>query len=210
MGSCDHSLSIGSFQKRGNNLMHSILQKRENRLGILKVLVWIVCDGTMVDGAKYGKKDSKRIQFKLSRPEKIERLTKLLEECEIPYTKKPATMSATNKLLPYMIRIYGEEAKILWAILHGKKRFPLWFMRLDSETCKEVLYCLEKTDGGRVNKRILWTTTSLHDVLIIFSMCTLNNVEVSVKAYDNASGFKRDCKRQYKVNIRYDSRGEKL
>jgi hypothetical protein len=51
--------------------------------------------------------------FKLSKPAKIEILTKLLTDMGVPYTFKPATMGGLNKRLPYCIRIYGEHAKAL-------------------------------------------------------------------------------------------------
>ncbi len=82
----------------------------------LKLLTWVVCDGCMFSSSQ----NKKRIQFKLSKQRKIKNLKGLLDKMKIPYTFKKATKSGLNKLQPYMIRIYGKEARKIFKLFNGK------------------------------------------------------------------------------------------
>lgn len=169
---------------------------------MLRLLVWIVCDGTIVDDSKYNPTScKKRVQFKLSRPEKIARLQHMLVTMKMPYTFKPATMSATNKLQPYYIRIYGDYARHLWGLLEGRKEFPEWMLNLNADELQVLIEELSVTDGSRRWNKVQWTTTSMHDVEIVGCLCAKHCIAFTFRSVEHASGFKHDCKTQYRVTI---------
>lgn len=176
---------------------------------LIRLLVWIVADGTMVDERKYKPKSIKRrIQFKLSRPDKIEKLEALLTRMSVPFTKKESAKTGVNKLQPYVIRIYGSSARNFFELLNGAKRIPEWFSGLGAVDFMTVLETIADTDGHIRHKTVRWTTTSPDDVKTITSLCINQGVEVEHKICLGASGFKKDCKPQYRVTIWHDIRPE--
>lgn len=170
----------------------------------IRLLTWVVCDGTMVDCRKYDSPTTpkRRVQFKLSRPEKIFALEELLNRMGIHYTKRMATMSGVNRLQPWCIRIYGNAGRSIFAAL-PIKQLPEIFLTFNNEQLGVLIEAILQTDGclSRSGLHCNWTTTSLSDAEIVMELCNKHNIVVSMRHYDGASGFKKDCKRQYRVNI---------
>jgi len=156
----------------------------------------------MVDDRKYLPNSNKRrIQFKLSRPEKIEGLQTLLRRMGMPYTLREATMGGVNKLQPYYIRIYGDAGRMIFESLEGIKRFPDWFLMLDSRQLGILIATIAETDGSKLWNRVLWVTTSRGDLEVIGKLCLIHGVPFKFKSREGASGFKKDCKTQYRATI---------
>jgi hypothetical protein len=169
---------------------------------MIELITCIVMDATIVDHSKYNPTHTKkRIQFKISKPEKIEYIKSVLERCNIPYTFKEATKGGINKLQPYYIRIYGDYARDLYKELEGVKELPIWFSNIHEENFKSFLHALERTDGHKVNSNTIeWTTTNKSDVDVVQMMCILNGWNCTFKEKINASGFD-NAKLQYHVRI---------
>lgn len=169
---------------------------------LIELITCIVMDATIVDHSKYNPTHTKkRIQFKISKPEKIEYIKSVLERCNIPYTFKEATKSGLNKLQPYYIRVYGDYARDLYNQLEGIKQFPKWFVNLHGENFISFLNALEKTDGYKANSNTIeWTTTNKSDVDVVQMMCVLNGWNCTFKEKINGSGFSNG-KLQYHVRI---------
>ena len=110
---------------------------------MIRLLTWIVMDGTLV---RYSDKKT-RVQFKLSKERKIERLETLLLEMGVPYTKRMCKKYGVNKLQPYYIRIYGEYSLMLHKILEDKKQLPNSWRNLSEEQVKVLLEELSVTDN---------------------------------------------------------------
>lgn len=157
---------------------------------MLKLITWIVMDGTVVDKNPLSFKN-KRIQFKLSKERKIISLCDLLSELHIEYTIREATMSKSNKLQPYYICIYGDVAAELYNIVTKNKKFPEFFEKLDNENCLHVLRTIEETDGYRqYNNNFNWVNKHLDDIYTIQKMCNKNNIDCLIKSKVK-SGFKK-------------------
>lgn len=172
---------------------------------IIRFITHIVTDGTIVHKSKYNvidkTKNSWRIQFKLSKERKIQRLQEVLNALEIPYTLKKATKSNSNVLQPYYIRVYGEIARHYCEdILNSKKEFPDFFRNLSESQLKVLIDELSITDGTIRKYGIEWSSTSKHDVDIVQEACIKNNVECRFTKSEekNKSGFKN-------VKFRYTS-----
>lgn len=158
---------------------------QENTIGYtdneLRFITQIVTDATIVHKSKYNvvnkEKDSWRIQFKLSKKRKIERLTSLLDKMNIPYTLRSCQKTGDNVLQPFYIRIYGEIAtKYCKEILKGVKQFPTMFKDLSEKQLNIVLDEIEVTDGTKRLYGIEWSTISLHNINVIQESCIKNNV----------------------------------
>ena len=168
----------------------------------LKVIVWTVADGTIVDERKYSPNSTKRrIQFHLSRKDKIQKLTELLSKMKIPFTNTKTEKTGANVLQPYTIRIYADSARRIFDMLGGKKEFPSYFSLLGRGQLHTALDTLVDTDASKPYNRILWRTTSKNDCDVISQACKNHGIDVKICQKDHASGFKRDCKRQYLLSI---------
>ena len=169
---------------------------------LIELITCIVMDATIVDHSKYNPTHTKkRIQFKISKPEKIEYIKSVLEKCNIPYTFKEATKSGINKLQPYYIRVYGDYARDLYDKLEGIKQLPKWFIDIHGENFKSFLNALEKTDGHKANSNTIeWTTTNKSDADLVQMICVLNGWNCTFKEKINGSGFSNG-KLQYHVKI---------
>ena len=167
---------------------------------MLKLITWIICDGTLCNSNKNKPELSPklRVQFKISKINKINTLTQLLKDMDIKYTIKPATKCNQNKLQPYLIRICGDMAKNLFKILNNNKKFPNYFKQLSERQCSIVLDTISKTDGSVANNRILFYTGDIVNLNIINEMCIKNGY--SFKYSKNISGFNKD-KFSYKCSI---------
>lgn len=132
-----------------------------------------------------------RVQFKLSKQRKIQRLRELLKDIEIPYTFKEATISGLNILQPYYIRIYGKGSLSIHEYLNNVKQFPFsWVDNLTKEQLLIVLNEIRVTDGSStVYDRLDWCTTSEHDKDVILKSCDKYNIKYTSKALEGRSGF---------------------
>lgn len=162
----------------------------------LRLLTQVVMDGCIYIASP----TKQRVQFKLSKPRKIERLTALLDTMEIPYTLKEATKSGLNKLQPYYIRIYGAYAKAIITLLGGKKQIPSEFVELSRRQADIVLAEIHYTDGYKPYSQVKWTTTNKMDADIIQIMCMRSGIACYYKEVAKGSGFTHS-KTQYHVSI---------
>jgi transcription elongation factor Elf1 len=164
---------------------------------LIKLLVWVVSDATMIDETKYGKKNSRRVQFKLSKERKINRLKSLLNKLNFNYTYKICNKTGCNKLQPYYIRIYGKYARFIFNLLNSKKEYPDFFKNLNSHQTKILLKELSKTDGNKKDNRISYSSINKKDIDLLQEVLIKNNyiTKVYTKNYP-ASGF-NSIKKQY-------------
>jgi len=164
---------------------------------MLKLLTWVVCDGTIVNNSKYQPNSKKiRIQFKLSKERKIKSLKGLLNKLNIPFTYKLCKKTGINKLQPYYIRIYGDYSKEIYRLLKGIKQFPSEFRNLNKKQLLVVLSTLSITDGSKHYSKFQWTTINKNDVDIIQEACIKNELIFAYTLKNKKSGFKNG-KQQY-------------
>lgn len=174
---------------------------------LLRLLVWIVADATLVDHRKYdGEKSVKRrVQFKLSRPEKIRGLCELLDRLKMPYTCKPCKRTGVNVLEPWYIRIYGDSSRLLFGLLEDVKEFPWWFTEMDAKQFGIVLETLGHTDATVRGLKLYWNTTSENDMKVVKWLSNGHGHSFEVSPLEHGSGFKHDCKLQYQVKVSLSS-----
>jgi hypothetical protein len=165
-------------------------------------------DGTLVDHSKYIPNSIKRrIQFKLSRTDKIETLVKLLEDMEMDFTFAPATKSEVNILQPYYIRIYGDSARKIFDYLSGVKSFPPSWCKLSKPDLLDVLHSIKDTDGTTPHNRTYWSSTDIHNINVIKAAGQRHHIEIREHKSDSRrSGFVLDGKQQFVVS--FDMRRE--
>jgi len=213
----NHDIVLNNKKIKANKLLNKRIKQNDMRLNgnasmpgidldsdIIRLLVWTIMDGTIVDYKKYNSKSKKiRIQFKLSKDRKIKELKRLLNSLDINYTFKPATMSDTNKLQPYYIRIYGDDARMIYSLLNYNKQIPENWKNMNKSQCDILLETIIKTDGQKRDNHISWVTTSTHNMNMVSYICTLNGYNFKYNVVDNGSGFSDDCLPQYRCNI-YD------
>lgn len=172
----------------------------------IRLLTWVITDGTIVDYRKYCKKSIKRvIQFKLSKQNKIDKIKKLLDRMKIPYTFNKATMSGINKLQPYLFRIYSDSARKIFQLLNDKKEFPDCFSKMNLEELNICIDTLLDTDAINNSGNIVWCSVNKNNVDIIQQACIQNSIPFVYRLKKNASGF-NNGKTQYHCSI---SRGKK-
>jgi hypothetical protein len=213
----NHDVIVGGKKVPAKKLLGATLKESQFRLSgkgnnesslsddDLRLITWVVSDGTIVDYKKYDSESKKvRVQFKLSRPEKISRLKELLDEMEVPYTIAEATKSGVNKLQPYYIRIYGEDARRINAMLGGIKQFPSSFAFLSRHQLCVVMDTLQHTDGSEKPGGLSWTTTSSHDRDVIGIACLYNGMVFTYAEKEGGSGFSATCKTQYRCRVYSD------
>ena len=165
----------------------------------IRLLTWVVCDATIVHKSD----TNKRIQFKLSKERKIESLTALLDGMGYKYTLREATKSPSNKLQPYYICLYAEEALKVCTLLSGVKQFPVSFKNLSRKQVDILLSTLAEADGNYHFNKINWGTTSKNDVDIIQYACFTNGIPFAYTEKENCSGF-TGGKLQYHCKIAYN------
>ncbi len=165
-------------------------------MNYINLLTFICMDGTLV----FRKDVPHHIQIKISKERKIKLLEKLLNDSDITYTKNKATKSKLNKLQPYLYRIYGIRARVLFKLLDNKKEFPEWFLEMNEKEYYDFLCILQQTDGTVQNNRILWSTTNKINPIIVEKLCNKFNVKFN-KAKDNVSGFTKQKIPKYTIYI---------
>ena len=156
----------------------------------LKLLVWVVTDGCLVDANKNknGYAPKLRVQFKLSKERKIKELTNLLNNMNIKYSIKTATKSGGNILQPYLIRIYGDDCRKIFSYFPNGKIFPNFFKNLSYRQTKIVIKTISITDGHPRHKRIDYYSSNILNDNIISEMCIKNNYCFTME-YIHKSGF---------------------
>lgn len=169
---------------------------------LIRLIMWTCMDGTVLLNHKM--KKNYRVQFKLSRPEKIEALCSLLDRMGVPYTYKPATLSSSNKMQPYYIRIYSTWAKKIAALtgLGPEKKIPFDFSRVNLRQLEIILETLEITDATTCSNSIEWTTISKPNVDIIQQACVLNGYRSHYRPLLNAVGGFPSHALSYYVSIK--------
>jgi hypothetical protein len=206
----NHCLVVNGKRVRVDKLMQEGLNQKDQRFAgkykhgkkvnlspdQVRLITWLVTDGTWVSCSR-GKK---RLQWKLSKERKIKELTSLLEKLGIPYTFRLATKCGCNKLQPYLIRVYGKWARIIYRYLRGKKQFPEWFKYLNKEQLLALLETLAITDGNYSYNHIVWISTNKHNVDTIQLACIYNDIPCKYTLNKKRSGFKTG-KPQYHVSI---------
>jgi len=166
----------------------------------IKLLTWVIMDGTIIDYSKYNKNSKKiTIQFKLSKERKIKALILLLNNMDINHTFKKATRSKNNKLQPYYIRIYGDYSRDIFERLNYCKKIPFYWRNFNRKQVEIFLDTLRITDGHKVgeNGRIVWRSTNSNNVDIAQEFCIKNGINFTNKKYENGSGFKKEGQIQY-------------
>lgn len=168
-----------------------------------KLLAWIISDGTIVyKGIKLS-----RIQFKLSKDRKINALRELLNELGVKYTIRKAIKSGVNKLQPYYICIYTQEARraIDKLPLNSKtKTLTDAFLHISINQWNCFANGLLESDASRIGNRILLVTINLDNIDIIQRYCLHNGINASIKKLKhNASGF-NNGKQQYYLSVNHN------
>lgn len=163
----------------------------------LKLLTWIIMDGTIVDEKKCHPSSNKiRIQFKLSKKKKINNLLKLLKNIDVKHTFRKATKSGLNILQPYYIRIYGDDARKFYKLLDYKKEIPQSWRNLNYKQTEAVLKTITRTDGSKVNSKYIWKTVNKRDLDMIEFLCITQGFVYKEIKHKLTSGFK-NSKKQY-------------
>lgn len=184
--------SVRNFQLCGQDTLPDLYDSY-----IVSLITWVVCDGCIVQGETERKK---RVQFKLSKPRKIEALESLLNKMGVTYTKRTCKKTGLNKLQPYYIRIYGDWARKVWELLGGVKKFPKDFMWLSGKSFRSFIETINITDGSRQYNVTNLVTVNKEDADTIQTCMIRNNYNCSVDVYENRSGFSNG-KLQYKLQI---------
>ena len=157
----------------------------------LRLIIWIVCDGTIVRSDS-GKKT--RIQFHLSREDKINNLCCLLDRIGLKYSKCPCK-PVENRKQAYFIRFYGDSARYYDAMLNYKKEFPEFFRHLNKRQMFIVARELMITDGQKVsNNKFQFSTINKNDCDILQELFTLNGGICNISLKDNSRGFNKNGK----------------
>jgi len=165
----------------------------------LQLIVWVVCDGTIVNHAKYIPNSKKiKIQFKLSKERKIKRLTQLLTKRGIKFTFTKASKSGINKLQPHYVRIYGDDARAIYSLLNGIKRFPKYFIKVTPEQAKIIYEELLQTDASLKKKIFSLTSINKEDLDILQQLFLFNKYVTKINKVKKGSGFPNG-KQQYEL-----------
>ena len=170
----------------------------------LKLVTWIITDGTIVDNRKYNQSSMKRrIQFKLSREDKISKITSLLNDLNIEYTITKCGEKRENRKQVYVIRIYGETARYYCdTILNNSKHYPDFFRLLSRRQALIVLNELINTDGTIVSSvKYNFSCIEKKDVDIIQEMCIKNGISCTIRTKNNSAGFNKNGQ-IYTVNMK--------
>lgn len=168
----------------------------------LRLLTWIIMDGTIVYGKDYNPNSEKvRIQFKLSRQDKISNLISLLDEMNLDYTFTPIGSPREGRQQPHYIRIYGKIAKKLSSLLNEEKKVPKNWRHLSRGQLNIFFDVLTKSDGSYHGNKIRWTTTEIDNINIIQEACLKNGISCKFSMIENGSGFTDNCKIQYRATI---------
>ena len=156
----------------------------------VEILTAVVMDATIVDHAKYEPASKKiRVQFKVSKPEKIAYIRSILDAYGVDYTFAECKMTGINKLQPYYIRIYGDWARKIHQDLNGIKQLPEAFASLTGEGFDALVQTIQKTDGSMDGNLTMWSSTDIVNIDIVQRACILNGWLFKYKVNKTRSGF---------------------
>jgi hypothetical protein len=166
----------------------------------LRLMTWVVTDGTTLLNHK--EKKNYRVQFKLSKPRKIEALTELLNRMEVPYTIRDCKQEAGQTMQPKCIRIYSKWAKTLVECvgLGREKGFPEWVKYLSKRQLDIVMDTLAITDGCIVENSLQFSSSNKNNIDLIHFAATINGYQAWYKEETARPGYKQ-TKPLYKLNI---------
>jgi len=204
--SLDHDIILNNNKVKAKNLLNCKIRENEFILKgnsenkgadfsdeMIKLLTWVIMDGTIVDYSLKNSNSKKcRIQFKLSRQDKIDNLITLLTSMNLPYTYRPATIEGKNKLRPYYINLYSDTARMINRLLSQHKQIPTEWKDFNKEQVLVFLNTLTETDGTQQeygNKAIVWRSTNIYNLDIVQEFCIKNNLYCVIKKFENMSGF---------------------
>lgn len=140
----------------------------------IRLLTWVVCDGCVPNLKKYAKNPEKsiksRVQFKLSHTKKIDEIERILKRLNIAYTKNISKKSGENKLQPYVIIIYGENARVIIDKLNGVKVFPDYFKNISREQSVVFYEAILKTDGHYKFGSMTYSSISPQNIEVVSSV----------------------------------------
>ncbi|WNV47399.1 hypothetical protein ENKO_296 [Klebsiella phage fENko-Kae01] len=159
------------------------------------LLQFVIADGCLVKGETPNKK---RIQFKLAKPKKIEKLKSILEKLSISYTIQECKKSKSNILTPYYIRIYGDDARTIWDKLSGIKTPPDEWKFMNKSQMTVWINAIHDSDGYKEINNSYLTTIDKNFVNIFQHACVTNNIACKYSELVPTSGF-RNGKLQYKI-----------
>lgn len=114
-----------------------------DKLALLTILDWSVVYANDNSKKEYR---FRRLQFKVSKPEKIKYIENMLNELWVEHTIKKATMSWWNKLQPYLIRIYWDDARAVNKLIWKDKAIPNIWYNVDNNSKQEILDIIANTD----------------------------------------------------------------
>lgn len=181
-----------------NNFLYS---SNDNNNGIqlsddwIYLLNFVIADATLVQGET---KNKKRIQFKLSKEDKINSLERHLIKMNIPYTKRECKKSSSNVLQPYYIRIYGDSAREIWNKLNGVKTPPTEWRMMNRQQLLVWINSIEDSDGWKEIHNTYITTIDKNFVDIFQHCCVTNGFACKYDLYIPTTGF-NNGKNQYKI-----------
>lgn len=172
-----------SYQNGGINLSPTMIE----------ILTATVMDGTIVNYKKYSQNSNKiRVQFHFKKQRKIDYIKTILEKENIGYTIGYGKNNDT------FIRIYGDDARMIYELLDYKKELPRCFTEMSIEQFESFKHALVETDGKYVCDNIIWRTTSKNDVDIVQELCVKHNHDMRVIVMEHDSGYNpENCKTQY-------------
>lgn len=166
----------------------------------LRLLVWIVSDGTIV---RRKNQIYTRIQFHLSREDKIENLRNLLTKLNIKHSCNLCKKKENHKQ-DYMICFYSDSARYYDELLSHNKEYPEFFMQLSRRQMLIVMDEIIKTDGRKVSSlKYELTTINKNNTDIIQRLCLLNGATCTITEKDNSSGYNKNGK-IYVLSIKID------
>ena len=152
----------------------------------LRLMVWIISDGTIVRDANSIKT---RIQFHLSRQDKIDNLCALLNRLNIKYSIS-ADRCINDKKKSYQIRFYGDSARKYDKLLNSEKVYPIFFTKLSNRQSRLVIDEIVKTDGSkRSSIEVDLSTISKHNADIIQWMCVTHGMPCVIRKVTQKAGY---------------------
>lgn len=150
---------------------------------IIRLITLIVADGTITK--------KPLIQIKASKPSKLEYIERVLEENGVAFTKRKATMSGSNKLQPFIYRIYGDSARAIidnW-FTDGVKDLPEEFVAIGKELIDSFVEGIVNTDGNKKERRCYYFSKNKHDIDLVQQILLMNGY--ATKYRTTRSGFKK-------------------
>lgn len=202
----NHDVILDGKKRKASDLLHQDIWEEQLKFSVLEdekgialspkmieILTTIVLSATIVDYKKHKPNYSKlRIQYHLKKQQKIDYITNLLNDSNVPYTLR------YGKDHDVFICIYEEHAGAFYKLLDYKKEFPRYFSQMNKEQFQHLLYALSQMGEKPINDKIVWHATSLSNINLVQELCIKHNCDIQIKQLENASkNIKRNTKPQY-------------